>query len=93
MKTYPYNSPEYDADAREWMAIYKSQGDSITDRAGIASVLGLSPNRVSELTKAGHLQAASIRPLRYAVEHNRSCYESYTWAVRVGSSLAKLGYS
>ena len=90
MKNYPYNSPEYDADAREWMAIYQATGDTITDRAGIASVLGLSPNRVSELTKAGHLQAASIRPLRYAVEHNRGCYDGYCWAVRVGSSLAKL---
>jgi hypothetical protein len=90
MKSYPYNLPEYDADTREWMAIYEAQGDSITDRAGIASVLGLSPHRVSELTKAGHLQAASVRPLRYAVEHNRGCYENYCWAVRVGSSLAKL---
>ena len=90
MKTYPYDSPEYDADARERMAIYETQGDLITDRAGIANILGLSPNRVSELTKAGHLQAASARPLRYAVEHNQSCYENYSWAVRVGSSLAKL---
>jgi hypothetical protein len=90
MKTYPYDSPEYDADAREWMAIYETEGDLITDRAGMAGVLGLSPNRVSELTKAGHLQAASTTPLRYAVEHNRGCYDNYTWAVRVGSSLAKL---
>ena len=90
MKTYPYNSPEYDADAREWMEAYEASGDPITDRAGIAGILGLSPNRVSELTKAGHLQAASVRPLRYAVEHNQSCYENYCWAVKVGSSLAKL---
>ena len=90
MKTYPYNSPEYDADAREWMAVYQANGDTITDRAGIASVLGLSPHRVSELTKAGHLQTASVRPLRYAVEHNRSCYDNYSWAVSVGSSLARL---
>ena len=55
-----------------------------------APVPGFSPNRVSELTKTGQLQAASVRPLRYAVEHNRSCYENYSWAVRVGSSLAKL---
>ena len=90
MKTYPYNLPEYDADAQEWMAVYKADGDTITDRAGIASVLGLSPHRVSELTKAGHLQAASVRPLRYAVEHNQSNYENYCWAVKVGSSLARL---
>jgi hypothetical protein len=90
MKNYPYDSPEYDADAREWMALYESYSDLITDRAGIASVLGLSPHRVSELTKTGHLQAASIKPLRYAVEHNRGCYESYCWAVKIGSSLAKL---
>lgn len=90
MKTYPYNSPEYDADAREWMVVYEANGDTITDRAGIASVLGLSPHRVSELTKAGHLQAASVKPLRYALEHNRSCYDNYCWAVKVGSSLARL---
>jgi hypothetical protein len=90
MKNYPYNSPEYDANAREWMAVYKANGDTIIDRAGIASVLGLSPHRVSELTKAGHWQAASVRPLCYAFEHNRGCYDSYCWAVKIGSSLAKL---
>lgn len=60
------------------MAIDEANGDTITDRAGVASVLGLSPHRVSELTKAGHLQAASVKPLRYAVEHNRGCYDSYS---------------
>jgi hypothetical protein len=90
MKTYPYDSPEYDADAREWMAVYEASGDTVTDRAGIASVLGLSPHRVSELTKVGHLQAASVRPLRYAIQHNLGCYDSYCWAVRVGSNLSKL---
>jgi hypothetical protein len=39
------------------MAVYEANGDTITDRGGIASVLGLSTQRVSELTKVGHLQA------------------------------------
>ena len=82
MKNYPYNSAEYDADASEWMAIYNSYGDHITDRAGIAKFLGLWPNRVSELTRAGHLQAASANPLSYAMEHNRSCYEHH-WRIPI----------
>jgi hypothetical protein len=69
------------------MEIYKASGDAIVDRETLALALGLSPNRVSELTKRGQLQAASKRPLRYSLEHNRSCYDNYKWALEVKAGI------
>lgn len=50
-------------------------------REQMAHVLMLSPNRLSELTRAGHIQAASIKPLRYDRQHAAACYRSYRWLV------------
>jgi hypothetical protein len=50
-------------------------------REQMAHVLMLSPNRLSELTRAGHIQAASIKPLRYDRWHAASCYRNYRLAV------------
>jgi hypothetical protein len=46
-------------------------------REQMAHVLMLSPNRLSELTRAGHIQAASIKPLRYDRQHAAACYTNY----------------
>lgn len=77
MKTYPYEDIA-DEERRE---LYRRERDNITDRDGIAEALGLSPNRVSELTIRGQIQAANKNPLRYAVQHNLACYANYKWAV------------
>ena len=66
------------------MEIYKASGDTIVDRETLALAVGLPPNRVSELTKRGQLQATSKRPLRYSLEHNRACYDNYKWALSKG---------
>jgi hypothetical protein len=50
-------------------------------REQMAHILMLSPNRLSELTRAGHIQAASIKPLRYDRQHAAACYSNYRWLV------------
>jgi hypothetical protein len=50
-------------------------------REHMAHALMLSPNRLSELTRAGHIQAASTTPLRYDRQHAASCYANYRWLV------------
>ena len=50
-------------------------------REQMAHVLMLSPNRLSELTRAGHIQAASTNPLRYDRQHAAACYGNYRRAV------------
>jgi hypothetical protein len=46
-------------------------------REKMAHALMLSPNRLSELTRAGHIQAASTTPLRYDKQHAAMCYWHY----------------
>jgi hypothetical protein len=77
VKTYPYTDIS-DLERRE---LYRKYRDTITDRDGMAEALNLSPNRVSELTIRGQLVAANKNPLRYAVDHNLSCYANYKWAI------------
>ena len=50
-------------------------------REQMAQVLLLSPNRLSELTRAGHIQAASRKPLRYDRQHAAGCYSNYKRAL------------
>ena len=50
-------------------------------REQMAQALLLSPNRLSELTRAGHIQAASTNPLRYDRQHAKACYANYRWLV------------
>jgi hypothetical protein len=50
-------------------------------REKMAQTLMLSPNRLSELTRAGHIQAASTNPLRYDRQHATSCYRHYRLTV------------
>jgi hypothetical protein len=50
-------------------------------REQMAQVLMLSPNRLSELTRAGHIDAATTKPLRYDRQHAAACYASYRWAL------------
>ena len=77
VKTYPYT----DISDKETRDLYRQYRDTITDRDGLAEALNLSPNRVSELTIRGQLVAANKNPLRYAVDHNLSCYANYKWAI------------
>jgi hypothetical protein len=57
--------------------------DKIVSRAKVASALGLSPNRVSELVVLGVLQYVSRKPLLFALEHSRGCYQDYQWWLTV----------
>ena len=77
MKTYPYEDITDDETRR----LCRRDREIITDRDGVAEALNLSPNRVSELTIRGQLVAANKNPLRYAVDHNLSCYMNYKWAI------------
>jgi hypothetical protein len=77
VKTYPFT----DISDKETCDLYRRERDIITDRDGIAEALNLSPNRVSELTIRGQLVAANRQSLRYAVDHNLSCYANYKWAI------------
>jgi hypothetical protein len=57
--------------------------DVIVNRSKVASSLGLSANRVSELVGIGVLQYVSRRPLLFALEHCRGCYRDYQWWLEV----------
>ena len=84
MKKYQYE----DITDNEFREHYRRDREVITDRDGIAEALNLSPNRVSELTIRGQLVAANKQPLRYAADHNLSCYANYKWALTKSSSLS-----
>lgn len=86
MKTFPYS----DISDPERRRSAESYGFTITDRDGIGEALGLSPNRISELTLRDQLVACNKNPLRYEVEHNKSCYYSYKCAVKEGWTQASL---
>jgi len=77
VKTYPYT----DISDPEFRELYRRDLEVITDRDGLAQALSLSPNGISELTIRGQLVAANKHPLRYAVQHNLSCYANYKWAI------------
>ena len=64
----------------DFYPLYMNNSDLLT-REQMAHVLMLSPNRLSELTRAGHIQAASVKPLRYDRQHAAACYRSYRWLV------------
>lgn len=51
--------------------------DEHLSRANTALRLGISPNRVSELTTAGVLEPVSVRPLLYPADHSEACYKDY----------------
>jgi hypothetical protein len=57
--------------------------DKIVNRAKVASALGLSPNRVSELVGIGVLQYVSRKPLLFALDHCKGCYHDYQWWLTV----------
>ncbi len=76
VKTYPYT----DISDNETRDLYRQYRDTITDRDGLAEALNPT-NRVSELTIRGQFVAANKNPLRYAVDHNLSCYSNYKWAI------------
>ena len=59
------------------MEYYERCGYEIVDRITLARRLQLSANRVSELVRDGILQEATREPLRFAVEHNIACYNSF----------------
>ena len=50
-------------------------------REQMAHILLLSPNRLSELTRAGHIQATTVKPLRYDRQHAAACYSNYKRAL------------
>jgi hypothetical protein len=62
---------------------YWKKYDVIVNRSKVATALGLSPNRVSELVGLGVLQYVSRKPLLFALEHCRGCYRDYQWWLEV----------
>jgi len=71
-----------DDELKERHAFWK-QNDAIVTRTKLASALGLSPNRISELVGLGVLQCVSRKPLLFALEHCRGCYRDYQWWLTV----------
>jgi hypothetical protein len=71
-----------DDELRERHEFWKKY-DKIVSRAKVAAALGLSPNRVSELVGLGVLQYVSRKPLLFALEHCRGCYQDYQWWLTV----------
>ena len=74
--------PITDDELKERHAFWKEH-DQIVNRAKVASALGLSPNRVSELVGLGVLQYVSRKPLLFALEHCKGCYRDYQWWLTV----------
>jgi hypothetical protein len=60
----------------DYPALIMMPDSDLLTREQMAQVLMLSPNRLSELTRAGHIQAASIKPLRYDRQHAAACYSN-----------------
>jgi hypothetical protein len=51
--------------------------DEHLSRADTAHRLGISANRVSELTTMGVLEPISLKPLSYPANHSKACYKDY----------------
>ena len=74
--------PITDDELKERHAFWKNH-DLIVNRSEVASALGLSPNRVSELVGLGVLQYVSRKPLLFALNHCRGCCADYRWWLTV----------
>jgi len=51
--------------------------DEHLSRADTGRRLGISANRVSELTTMGVLEPVSVKPLLYLANHSEACYKDY----------------
>jgi len=51
--------------------------DEHLSRADTARRLGISANRVSELTTMGVLEPVNLKPLSYPANHSEACYKDY----------------
>ena len=63
-------------------ALFSSMNQAHSDdehlsRADTARRLGISANRVSELTTMGVLEPVNLKPLSYPANHSEACYKDY----------------
>jgi hypothetical protein len=72
-----------DADKLKERYEFWKRYEKIVSRAAVATALGLSPNRISELVGIGVLQYVSRRPLLFALNHCKGCYRDYQWWLTV----------
>jgi len=63
---------------------FEEFGETLVDRAGIAKLLKISPNRVSELVRLGVFSPCTDDSRLFPYPHCNSCYQDYM-ASRISS--------
>jgi len=58
-------------------AQFEELGETLVDRAGIAKLLKISPNRVSELVRLGVFSPCTDDRKLFPYPHCNSCYQDY----------------